>query len=161
MEKPNKCRELFLDGVTDVYLYSVEDSSLPIPYSVGQLLRMNDCEFGNLVLHLAASGEEYVIVEDITVKTTPERRGYDTVYTFDISADVMDGGENLHEVYKGLVGKDYYVVLRKNDGTFHLCYTLPNTFVFKSPVNVSRDSEQRSVSITLKSLSEFIPITLK
>lgn len=161
MNLPQECRETFLDGVIDAYFYSVEGSSLSEPFNVGQILQINDCSFTDPVLHIATTGEDYVIADSITAKVTPDIAGNGTVYTFDISANITEGCENAREAYKNMRGNDYYVVLRKQDGSFYLCYTLPNTFVMKNTVTASMGDEQRSLSVGLKAMSEFIPISIK
>lgn len=161
MNLPQECRETFLDGVIDAYFYPMEGTSLPVPFNVGQILQINDCSFAAPVLHVATTGEDYVIADSITAKVTPEIAGNGTVYTFDISANITEGGENVREAYKNMRGNDYYVVLRKQDGSYYLCYTLPNTFVMRNTVTVSMSEEQRTMSVGLKAMSEFIPITIK
>ena len=39
-----KCLETFLDGVSDLYLYTPKETVLPIPFNVGQLTEMNKCQ---------------------------------------------------------------------------------------------------------------------
>jgi hypothetical protein len=160
MNIPEKCREKYLSGVTDAFFYPREGSSLPMPFSVGQILSMQNCKFPKATLHVAMTGEEYVMSDGITAKVTPNIAQNGTNYSFDISANITDGGENVREAYKKMRGKDFFVVLRKFDGTFALCYSLPGTFVLKYTVSVTADDEQRTLSVSLKSMSDFIPITI-
>lgn len=160
MNIPEKCREKYLSGVTDAFFYPREGSSLPKPFSVGQILSMQNCKFPKATLHVAMTGEEYVMSDGITAKVTPNITQNGTSYSFDISANITDGGENVREAYKKMRGKDFLVVLRKLDGTFALCYSLPGTFVLKYTVSVTADDEQRTLSVSLKSMSDFIPITI-
>lgn len=160
MNIPEKCREKYLSGVTDAFFYPREGSSLPMPSSVGQILSMQNCQFPKATLHVAMTGEEYVMSDGITAKVTPNIAQNGTNYSFDISANITDGGENVREAYKKMRGKDFFVVLRKFDGTFALCYSLPGTFVLKYTVSVTADDEQRTLSVSLKSMSDFIPITI-
>lgn len=155
-----KCREKYLSGVTDAFFYPREGSSLPMPPSVGQILSMQNCQFPKATLHVATTGEEYVMSDGITAKVTPNIAQNGTNYSFDISANITDGGENVRKAYKKMRGKDFFVVLRKLDGTFALCYSLPGTFVLKYTVSVTADDEQRTLSVSLKSMSDFIPITI-
>lgn len=160
MNIPEKCREKYLSGVTDAFFYPREGSSLPMPFSVGQIQSMQNCHFPNATLHVAMTGEEYVITDGITAKVTPNIAQNGTNYSFDISANITDGGENVREAYKKMRGKDFFVVLRKADDTLVLCYSLPGTFVLKYPVSVTSNEEQRTLSVSLKSMSDFIPITI-
>lgn len=160
MDIPEKCREKYLSGVTDAFFYPREGSSLPMPSSVGQILSMQNCKFPKATLHVAMTGEEYVMSDGITAKVTPNIAQNGTNYLFDISANITDGGEKVREAYKKMRGKDFLVVLRKLDGTFALCYSLPGTFVLKYTVIVTADDEQRTLSVSLKSMSDFIPITI-
>ena len=161
MDTPEKCREKYLYGVTDAYFYPSEGSLLPMPFSVGQILSMQNCQFAKAALHIAMAGEEYVMTDGITAQVTPNTAQNGTNYSFDISANITDGGENVREAYKKMRGNDYFVVLRKADGTLVLCYSLPGTFVMKYTVIVTADDEQRTLSASLKSMSDFIPITIK
>lgn len=131
-----------------------------MPFSVGQILSMQNCKFPKATLHVAMTGEEYVMSDGITAKVTPNIAQNGTNYSFDISANITDGGENVREAYKKMRGKDFLVVLRKFDGTFALCYSLPGTFVLKYTVSATADDEQRTLSVSLKSMSDFIPITI-
>lgn len=161
MNLPNNCRETFLDGITDAYFYPTEGTVLSIPFSVAQILQMNNCQFPEAALHIATAGEEYVLADSITAKVTPNIAANGTVYTFEISANITDGGENVCEAYKNMRENTYYIVLRKQDGSLCLCYTLPGTFVFKTSSSVSMSDEQRTVTASLQAMSDFIPITLK
>lgn len=158
---PENCKETFLDGVTDAYFYPTDGSVLFAPFSVAQILQMNNCQFAPAVLHIATAGEEYVLADSITAKVTPNIAANGTVYSFEISANITDGGQNVCEAYKKMRDNTYYIVLRKQDGSLYLCYTLPGTFVFKTATSVTTSDEQRTVTTSLQAMSDFIPITLK
>ena len=87
-----------------------------------------------------------------------EKNGNGNIYSFDISANITNGYNNVCEANKSIQGKEFYVVLKKADGTDVLCYTLPGTFTFNSPASKTTSGIQRTVQIGLKSLSEFIPL---
>ena len=162
MELPNKCKELFLDGITDVMFYPREDCVIPVPFSMAQVLYINNCSLpAEPVLRLATSGENYVIVENLKVKMTLAKQGNGTIYTYDISANVVNGGENVREAYRNMRDKEYYVVLRKMDGSLQLCYTLPHTFGIGGNSDNSQTELARTFTATTKALSEPIPITLR
>ena len=162
MELPNKCKELFLEGITDVMFYPREECVIPVPFNMAQVLYINNCSLpAEPTLRLATSGENYVIVDNLTVKMTFAKQGNGTIYTYNISANVANGGENVSEAYKTMRGKTYYVVLRKQDGSLQLCYTLPGTFAIESNITCSDTSQDRTFAASLKALSEPIPITLR
>ena len=162
MELPNKCKELFLEGITDVMFYPREECIIPVPFSMAQVLYINNCSLPAVpTLCLATSGENYVIVENLTVKMTLAKQGNGTVYTYNISANVANGGENVAEAYRNMRDNEYLVVLRKTDGSLHLCYTLPNTFGIGSSTDNSQTGLSRAFTATTQSLSEPIPITLR
>lgn len=162
MNVPNSCREIFLDGITDVYFYPVKNTTLPVPFFVQQILLMNGCQFADVALHIATNDmEDQVVADAVTVKVTPAVGGNGTVYTFEVSATVAIGGENVREAYKNMQGKDYYIVLRKQDGTYHLCYTLPNTFSLLPSLTNQSNTETYTVAATTKAMSDLIPITFK
>lgn len=161
MKKANSCRELFLDGVTDAYFYAVRDSSVPIPFLIPLILQINGCKFAGEALHVATSeGNNYVISDGITAKQTSSEGGNGTVFKFEIAANIRDGKENIPEIIKKMHGKDYYIVLRKQDDTIYLCHTLPGTFSITDSVTAQNDAETRSITATCQAMSEFIPITI-
>lgn len=161
MKLPDSCRELFLDGVTDAYLYAVRDSSVPIPFSIPLILNMNGCKFAGEALHLATSeGDNYVISDSITAKETSSEGGNGTVFEFEITANISDGKANMSEIIKNMHGKDYYIVLRKQDDSLYLCHTIPGTFSIAPSVTIQMDAESRSITATCHAMSEFIPITI-
>lgn len=161
MKLPDSCRELFLDGVTDAYLYAVRDSSVPIPFSIPLILNMNGCKFAGEALHLATSeGDNYVISDSITAKETSSEGGNCTVFKFEITANISDGKANMSEIIKNMHGKDYYIVLRKQDDSLYLCHTIPGTFSIAPSVTIQMDAERRSITATCQAMSEFIPITI-
>lgn len=161
MKLPDSCRELFLDGVTDAYFYAVRESSVPIPFSIPMILQINGCHFAGEALHIATSeGDNYVISDGITAKQTSSEGGNGTVFKFEIIANISDGKANIPEIIKKMHGKDYYIVLRKQDDTIYLCHTLPGTFSITDSVTAQNDAETRSITATCQAMSEFIPITI-
>lgn len=154
------CNEIFLESVTDVFVHPMDGSNIPIPFNVAQILSIDKCSLADSVLHIAISGDDCLIADSITAKATPSSSGSLPVYTFEISASLDVGNnKNAREADKTFRGKDFLVVLRKEDGTSYLCYTLPNTFAFQTSANVTQSDESRSITISLKALSDFIPIT--
>ena len=161
MELPNKCTELFLEGITDVMFYPKEECVIPVPFMVAQVLSIYNCKLpAEPTLRLATSGEHYVIVDNLTVKMTLAKQGNGTIYTYNISANVANGGENVAEAYRNMRDKDYLVVLRKTDGSLQLCYTLPNTFGMGGNNDHSQTGLSRAFTATTQALSEPIPITI-
>ena len=162
MELPNKCKELFLEGITDVMFYPREECVIPVPFNMAQVLYIKNCSLpAEPTLHLAMSGENFVIAENLSVKVTLAKQGNGTIYTYNISANIAHGGENVREAYKTMRGKTYYVVLRKQDGSLHLCYTLPNTFGIGGSTDNSQAELARTFTATTQAMSEPIPITLR
>ena len=162
MQLPDKCKELFLEGITDVMFYPREECVIPVPFNMAQVLYINNCSLPDEpTLRLATCGENYVIVDNLTVKMTFAKQSNGTIYTYNISANVANGGENVVEAYRNMRDKDYLVVLRKTDGSLHLCYTLPNTFGMGSSTDNSQTGLSRAFTATTQALSEPIPITLQ
>ena len=161
MDLPNKCKELFLEGITDVMFYPREECVIPVPFNMAQVLYINNCKLpAEPTLRLATSGENYVIVENLTVKMTLAKQGNGTICTYNMSANVVNGGENVVEAYRNMRDKDYLVVLRKTDGSLQLCYTLPNTFGIGNSTDNSQTGLSRAFTATTQALSEPIPITI-
>lgn len=161
MKLPDSCRELFLDGVTDAYFYDVRESSVPIPFSIPMILQITGCHFSGEALHVATSeGDNYIISDSITAKQTSSEGGNGTIFKFEITANISDGKANIPEIIKKMHGKDYYIVLRKQDDTIYLCHTLPGTFNITDSVTSQNDAETRSITAICQAMSEFIPITI-
>ena len=161
MKLPDNCRELFLEGVTDAYFYAVWDSSVPIPFLIPLILQINGCKFAGEALHLALSeGDNYVVTDGITAKQTSQEGGNGTAFSFEITANIEAGKENIPEIIKNMHGKDYYIVLRKQDDSLYLCHTLPGTFGITDSVTSQNDAETRSITAICQAMSEFIPITI-
>lgn len=160
---PENCKEIFLEGITDAYIYSSVNAVLPVPFAVAQILSMNNCKFGDALLHIATAGETYVVADTLSAKSTPARNGNGTVFSLEISATITEGKENVRETQRKIAidGDDYYVVLKREDGTFYLCYSLPSTFAFNANTSTTQTSEQVSLTISMKSMSDFIPITIQ
>lgn len=158
---PDSCREIFFDGVTDAYFYAVQESTIPVPFSVQRILQINGCKFAGEALHLALSeGNNYVVAESITAKQTSQEAGNGTIFSFEITATIEAGKDNIPEIIKNMRCKDYYIVLRKQDDSLYLCYTLPNTFAIADSVTNQNNAESRSITATCKAMSEYIPITI-
>lgn len=161
MQLPDKCREIFLEGVTDVMFYPKEECVIPVPFSMAQVLEINNCKLpAEPTLYLATSGENFVIAEKLSVKVTLAKQGNGTIYSYNFSANIAHGGENVCEAYRNMRDKSYYVVLRNMEGSLLLCYTLPGTFAIEGNITCIEDSQDRTFTATLKALSEPIPITL-
>ena len=142
--------------------YPREECVISVSFNMAQVLYINNCSLpAEPTLRLATSGENYVIVDNLTVKMTFAKQGNGTIYTYNISANVANGGENVAEAYRNMRDKDYLVVLRKIDGSLHLCYTLPNTFGMGSSTDNSQTVLSRAFTATTQALSEPIPITLQ
>lgn len=162
MQLPDKCKELFLEGITDVMFYPKEDCVIPVPFSMAQVLYINNCKLPDEpTLRLATSGENFVIAESLSVKVTQAKQGYGTIYTYNINANIEFGGENVRRAYQIMRDKSYYVVLRKLDGSLLLCYTLPGSFAIEGNITCSGMAKDRTFAASLKALSEPIPITLR
>lgn len=160
---PENCKEIFLEGITDAYIYPMANAVLPVPFAVAQILSMNNCKFGDALLHIATAGETYVVADTLSAKSTPVRNGNGTVFSLEISATITEGKENVRETQRKIAieGDDFYVVLKREDGTHYLCYTLPGTFAFNASTSATQTSEQVSLTISMKSMSDFIPITIQ
>lgn len=163
MISSENCKERFLEGITDAYIYPSVNAVLPVPFAVAQILRMNNCKFGDALLHIATAEETYVVADTLSAKSTPARNGNGTVFSLEISATITEGKENVRETQRKIAieGDDYYVVLKREDGTFYLCYSLSSTFTFNASTSTTQTSEEESLTISMKSMSDFIPITIQ
>lgn len=161
MDLPESCKEIFLEGVTDAYFYSVQDSTIPIPPNIQRILQINNCRFAGEVLHLSLQeGDQCVVAESITAKQTSQESGVGTVFSFEITANLETGKEHIAEIIKKMHGNDYYIVLRKQDDSLYLCYTLPSTFAIADSRTNQNEAETCSVTATCKAMSEYIPISI-
>lgn len=161
MDLPESCKEIFLEGVTDAYFYSVQDSTIPIPPNMQRILQINNCRFAGEALHLSLQeNEQCVVAESITAKQTSQEAGFGTVFSFEITANLENGKDRIVEIIKKMHGNDYYIVLRKQEGRLYLCYTLPSTFAITDSKTTQNDAESCSVTATCKTMSEYIPISI-
>lgn len=162
MELPNNCKETYLDGITDIYAYPVSDCHFPMPPCVAQILSMDKCVIPEAsTLHISLNDEQMIVADDITAKVTPDIASSGTIFTHEMSANIGEGIENVREAYKIMREKDFYVVLHNINGGIYLCYTLPGTFAIKYSTSTNSTNTQNSVSISLKSMSDIIGISLK
>lgn len=162
MDYSQGCREYFLNGVTDIYIYAAEKVSLPVPFSVPYIGLMENCELGEPLVSISLSNEGVIMADSITAKTTVAESGSNAIYTIEITVSISEDEEKTKRAKKTLAyNDDCYVLLYKNDGTYRFCYTLPGTFYFVYNVSNAASGESRALTVQLKSLSEFIPITLK
>ena len=134
-----------------------------MPFSVAQVLNINNCSFTDALLHIATQDGSPVVAETLTAKSTISKIGSQTMFSLEISATITDGKENVRETQRKIAieEEDCYIVIRREDGQLYLCYTLPNTFSFNATTNVSQTEEQMSLTTSCKSLSDFIPITVR
>lgn len=159
----DECSEFFLDGITDVFLYTSQSSDIPVPLSAQQTTSIDNCAFQSPAAHLSLSDGEDVsaVYDSVTAKTTITLGGNGFAYAMEISLNVTSGNENINAISKNVFDKDCNVVFRCEDGTYWLGYALPATFFFQSTTSITQTEETRTVTITLKSMSSFIPITIK
>lgn len=157
---PEKCREVYLDGIMEVRFFPVENSQIPVPYSIPQLLEIKNCKFSNPVLYLSTYDESRVLSEGLVVKTTIARNGNSNIYTIEISANITIGKDKMREIHKIMIGNDFYPVFITQTGETLLGYTMPHTFDLDMPISQSDVDKQRNLNIRIQSLSEPIPITL-
>lgn len=160
MELPDSCKELFLEGFTDVYLYSAKGSTIAIPFCVANITSINDCKFSNCLLHLKVGSEDYVVCSSITAKVSTDIGGNGTVYSFEFAASLSEGYNNVRETLDTLVSGDCYIVLRTAEGQLLLCYTLPNTFLVKPSRSITQSDDTPALTFTAKAMSDLIPITV-
>lgn len=159
MNKPDNCREIFLDGITDVVVSDLESLNISVPWQVPQVLELEHVTIpSNPPLHIATSGDHFVVADSITAKSSVDMTGSLHVYSFDISANIIEGNDNVREVCKNMRLKDHVVLLRKADGSYVLCYTLPSTFSISSTATMERGRSSRTITIKTKALSDFINI---
>ncbi len=161
MDLSNNCRESFLDGVTDAYLYKMKETQFAVPFSVPLILQMNDCVLPVPALHIATSGEEDILADNLTAKVTGEVSGNGVIFTHEISANITINNDYVREMCRNIAQEECFVVLRRQDDSLFLCYSMPGTFLFKASSSVAQSEEQRTLSFSLRSMSDFIPITLK
>ena len=163
MVLPDNCKEFFFFFLTEKYLYPTKSRSIPVPFSLAQIKNNNNCVFSDALLHIATQDGKPVVAKTLTAKSTTSKMGCGSVFSLEISATITDGKENVRETQRKIAieGDDYYIVLCREDGQLLLCYTLPNTFSFKADTSLSQSEEQMPLSISCKSMSDFISITIR
>ena len=92
MVEAEKCLETFLDGVSDLYLYTPKETVLPIPFNVGQLTEMNKCQLPKTpALHVSTIESEDIVASSFTAKSSSSKATLGLLYTYDISVNVEKG----------------------------------------------------------------------
>lgn len=162
MNLSNNCKETFLEGITDAYIYPAKGCILPRPFSVGQILSMDGCRLSKELLHIATIGDDHVVAETLSAKSSPSKVGFGTSFALEISASFTYGKEKLREIQRKIVVDDdnYYVLLQRENGKQFFCYTLPDTFIFNVATSSTQNGEQCTLTILMSSMSDFIPITI-
>lgn len=160
MDLPISCREIFLEGVTDVYFHYVAGAQLPIPPGVAKIQKMDGCRFTPAAFHISISDEGHAVADSISAKTTVSENGNGSLYAIEINANIIAGEENAREFARKRRYEVFYPVLKKADGSLILAYTLPGSFLYQVGLTFSTTACQATIQSTLKSMSDFIPITL-
>lgn len=161
MVEAEKCLETFLDGVSDLYLYTPKETVLPIPFNVGQLTEMNKCQLPKtLALHISTIENEDIVASSFTAKSSSSKATLGLLYTYDISVNVEKGYKKVPDIVKNVAHADFYVVLRRYDGSLLLCYTMPGTFSSNSVSSCSQTATEATISIKAQALSDFIKMDL-
>lgn len=162
MSSSQNCSEYFLDGITDVYLQSTDSFGNEVPFSVPQLLSArSSASLADSLFRISTSDNaSSVYADSITAKTSVTDSGNGSYYTIEITASVTGNADELRSVGKKIGKNDYHVVLRTADGGNLLGYTLPNTFSFQSTTSITQTEETRTVSLSLKSMSDLVPLTI-
>ena len=76
MNKPDLCREEFLDGITDVVVSDLKGLNISVPWQVPQVLDLTNVTIpSDPTLHIATSGDHFVVADSITVKSSVEMPG--------------------------------------------------------------------------------------
>ncbi len=153
------CKEKFLDGITEAYVYTSENTSFPTPFSVQQITGMDGCTLKTPALHIAMTDTADAEADSISAKVTPEIGGNGIVFTHEITVSVTQGIENVRQAHKNIAGKDCHVVFVTSGGETYLSYTCPGSFVFKPTTTSTNTEPSTSLTITLKSMSDFVLIT--
>lgn len=161
MNSSENCKEIFLKGVIGVSLYSVANTSFSVPYSVAQILNIDNVTLPTPVLNFSLSDTNALSVDSLSAKTTFDRNGNGIVYSFEIAVNFTQNASDLNSYYKDITGQDYYVVVTTADDSLYLCYTLPGTFYMTAPAKITQGEWSTTSTITLKAISDFIPIMLK
>ena len=134
MDLPISCRDIFLEGVTDVYFHYVAGAQLPIPPWVAKIQKMDGCRFTPSAFHISISDEGHAVADSISAKTTVSENGNGSLYAIEINANIMAGEENVREFARKRRYEVFYPVLKKADGSLLLAYALPGSLDRKSVV---------------------------
>lgn len=160
MANIDNCREFFLKGVTDIYVYSLDASVIPQPFSVPNIRNLSGCEFGDPLLHVSICEDSEIVGEKLSAKASMAKDNFGWVYSFVISAEIMLDYEILANVLSSLNKKACCVLLKVVDGTVYLCYAVPDSFKCVVTSSMSMTSFEHSLRIVCQSLSSFIPLAM-
>lgn len=161
MSSPQNCSEYFLDGITDVYILSTARLGNAVPFSVPQLMgAQSSASLSESLFRISTIEDSCAYADSITAKTSVADGGNGSVYTIEITASLTGGADVLRAASKKIGKSDCHVVLRTADGANLLGYTLPNTFSFQTTTSITQTEETRTVTISLKSMSDLMPLTI-
>ena len=155
-----KCDELFLEGVTDLYLYPFVVGNLMAPFYEINIKELHDIEPPECALHISTIEGNEILASSISAKQTQKKEMLGIVYDFEVSASVEESNDELHFSPASLHYEDYFVVLKLADERLFLCNSIPGTFDISIPYSIE-ETRQSTVRISLRSLSGFIHMTLK
>ena len=155
-----KCDELFLEGITDLYLYPFVAGNLMAPFYKSNIKELHDVEPPECSLHISTIEGNKILASSISAKQTQTKEILGIVYDFEISASVEESNDELHFSPAFLHYEDYFVMLKLADERLFLCNSIPGTFDISIPYSIE-ETRQSTVRISLRSLSGFIHMTLK
>lgn len=144
MELPKECYEVFLEDITDIFIYKKVDVRIPMPATIPGVTEIKNCTFGTSALHIAyffaqTEGEETfnAVAEDNTMvaKTNISHHGGLTLYNIEVSATIEIATDEVQAAFLATDGEDCVFVVKQSDGTLHLCHSLPGTFRMDIPTS--------------------------
>ncbi len=159
MNQKTECKETFLDGVVSVSLYATSASTFSIPFSVPQITGIKSTQLPGASLTVAISGEDAYLADTITAKNTITYGENGLVYAIEINATLPNNSDELRKGYANMAQQDHYAILKTAGGTRYLAYTAPGTYNCTIPTNITTTDETRTLNVSMKSKSDFIPIT--
>lgn len=142
----------------EITVHPCYGSQIAIPYNVCCIKKIENASLSDPVLQIGYKSDIKAVQSSISAKCSQSKTTNGTVFSISLSADIEDGGDDIQEYIYKIGNNDHIVLLKTYDGNYFLCYTLPNSLKIESSVSI-KETKSRQISVSLKSNSEFIPIT--
>lgn len=152
------CNETFLSEVTHVELVTAASCSIPVPPNAIALTELAGCTVGtpSLVVDTTDDDSYTGLMESApTLKPSMKAQAGGRIRQHDLSVPVRINNK-VRQAVDALQGVDFHVVLRTQDGTRYLLYSLPGSPAVSIDGQFGGADPKMTLKVSLQSLSGMI-----